>query len=244
LPLPMDRLRICQGPNCSWLFIDRSKAGRRRWCDMAVCGNTAKSRRFYARSRQHRSRKTARSPAWGRQGRRSALTRARPHWRCPNCASTSIWTAWFPRSDERGPIEAWLPESRTRAGQCVSALTSAGPLSHAWNSSSGISALTRAWPGSSNFFIETVSSVLAEKTDEQRCSSEDDKWRVHSLCGGDRENSYNRHKKGFFLHSHRKKPRPWRRISQHAGNRFTAEKFFCNRKRQRRNSPLSAYLFG
>jgi len=54
LPLPKDRLRICQGPNCSWLFIDSSKAGRRRWCDMAVCGNAAKSRRFYARSRQRR----------------------------------------------------------------------------------------------------------------------------------------------------------------------------------------------
>src|SRR4029453_1580192 len=54
-PLPMDRLRICQGPNCSWVFIDSSKAGRRRWCDMAVCGNAAKSRRFYARSRQRRS---------------------------------------------------------------------------------------------------------------------------------------------------------------------------------------------
>jgi len=51
LPLPIDRLRICQGPNCSWLFIDRSKGGRRRWCDMAVCGNAAKSRRFYARLR-------------------------------------------------------------------------------------------------------------------------------------------------------------------------------------------------
>jgi predicted RNA-binding Zn ribbon-like protein len=55
LPLPMDRLRICQGPNCSWVFIDSSKAGRRRWCDMAVCGNAAKSRRFYARSRKRRS---------------------------------------------------------------------------------------------------------------------------------------------------------------------------------------------
>jgi predicted RNA-binding Zn ribbon-like protein len=55
LPLPMDRLRICQGPNCSWVFIDSSKAGRRRWCDMAVCGNAAKSRRFYARSRRRRS---------------------------------------------------------------------------------------------------------------------------------------------------------------------------------------------
>ena len=52
LPLPKDRLRICQGPNCSWLFIDSSKAGRRVWCDMGVCGNAAKSRRFYARSRQ------------------------------------------------------------------------------------------------------------------------------------------------------------------------------------------------
>lgn len=54
LPSPADRLRICQGPECSWLFIDRSKAGRRRWCDMAVCGNAAKSRRFYARTRRHR----------------------------------------------------------------------------------------------------------------------------------------------------------------------------------------------
>jgi predicted RNA-binding Zn ribbon-like protein len=55
LPLPKDRLRICQGPNCSWLFIDSSKAGRRVWCDMAVCGNAAKSRRFQSRSRQRRS---------------------------------------------------------------------------------------------------------------------------------------------------------------------------------------------
>lgn len=55
LPLPADRLRICHGSNCSWLFIDSSKAGRRRWCDMAVCGNAAKSERFYARTRRRRS---------------------------------------------------------------------------------------------------------------------------------------------------------------------------------------------
>lgn len=54
LPLPTQRLRICEGPNCSWLFIDSSKAGRRRWCDMAVCGNAAKSRRFHARSSRRR----------------------------------------------------------------------------------------------------------------------------------------------------------------------------------------------
>ena len=51
LPLPVKRFRICHGPNCSWLFIDSSKAGRRRWCDMAVCGNAAKTRRFRSRSR-------------------------------------------------------------------------------------------------------------------------------------------------------------------------------------------------
>lgn len=55
LQLPKDRLRICHGPNCSWLFIDSSKAGRRRWCDMAVCGNAAKFRRFQKRSRHRRS---------------------------------------------------------------------------------------------------------------------------------------------------------------------------------------------
>jgi predicted RNA-binding Zn ribbon-like protein len=52
LPAPTDRIRICQGGNCSWVFIDSSKAGGRRWCDMAVCGNAAKSRRFYERSRR------------------------------------------------------------------------------------------------------------------------------------------------------------------------------------------------
>jgi predicted RNA-binding Zn ribbon-like protein len=51
LTAPPGRLRVCPGPDCAWTFIDRSKAGRRRWCDMAVCGNAAKSRRFYARER-------------------------------------------------------------------------------------------------------------------------------------------------------------------------------------------------
>ena len=51
MPMPSERLRLCAGPECSWLFVDRSKSGRRRWCDMAVCGNAAKSRRHYARER-------------------------------------------------------------------------------------------------------------------------------------------------------------------------------------------------
>jgi predicted RNA-binding Zn ribbon-like protein len=49
--LPLDRTRVCAGAVCGWLFIDRSKAGRRRWCDMATCGNAAKSKRHYERTR-------------------------------------------------------------------------------------------------------------------------------------------------------------------------------------------------
>jgi len=45
------RLRLCAGDDCAWLFLDQSKPGRRRWCDMATCGNVAKARRHYARQR-------------------------------------------------------------------------------------------------------------------------------------------------------------------------------------------------
>jgi predicted RNA-binding Zn ribbon-like protein len=38
----VDRLRICAADDCRWRFIDRSPAGRRRWCDMRTCGNRAK----------------------------------------------------------------------------------------------------------------------------------------------------------------------------------------------------------
>jgi predicted RNA-binding Zn ribbon-like protein len=45
----LDRLRLCDGHDCGWVFIDTSKNGKRRWCDMATCGNTAKARRFAER---------------------------------------------------------------------------------------------------------------------------------------------------------------------------------------------------
>jgi predicted RNA-binding Zn ribbon-like protein len=45
------RLRACANQGCRWLFIDRSPAGRRRWCDMRTCGNQAKVRRHRARAR-------------------------------------------------------------------------------------------------------------------------------------------------------------------------------------------------
>ena len=49
--LPRERLRECAAPRCTWIFIDRSRGGQRRWCDMATCGNQAKSRRNYERRR-------------------------------------------------------------------------------------------------------------------------------------------------------------------------------------------------
>jgi predicted RNA-binding Zn ribbon-like protein len=45
------RIRECGEKTCRWLFLDQSKNHSRRWCDMKVCGNRAKARRFYARLR-------------------------------------------------------------------------------------------------------------------------------------------------------------------------------------------------
>jgi predicted RNA-binding Zn ribbon-like protein len=52
--LDADRTRVCRGRDCGWLFIDSSKSGRRIWCDMATCGNTAKSQRFARASRRRK----------------------------------------------------------------------------------------------------------------------------------------------------------------------------------------------
>lgn len=43
------RLKQCPGTGCGWLFLDRSRNRSRRWCEMEVCGNRAKSRRHRAR---------------------------------------------------------------------------------------------------------------------------------------------------------------------------------------------------
>jgi len=45
------QIRECEAPDCCWLFVDSSRGGRRKWCDMSVCGNRAKARRYYARHR-------------------------------------------------------------------------------------------------------------------------------------------------------------------------------------------------
>ena len=44
------RIKTCNGIDCDWLFIDKTKAHRRQWCDSRTCGNTARVRRFRQRS--------------------------------------------------------------------------------------------------------------------------------------------------------------------------------------------------
>ena len=41
----LDRVRRCADPRCGRVFQDETKNGRRRWCDMATCGNRAKAAR-------------------------------------------------------------------------------------------------------------------------------------------------------------------------------------------------------
>ncbi len=52
------RVRECASDTCSWIFVDRTKNGSRRWCDMRGCGNRAKVRAF--RDRQTRASRRAR----------------------------------------------------------------------------------------------------------------------------------------------------------------------------------------
>jgi predicted RNA-binding Zn ribbon-like protein len=44
------RVKQCAGADCGWLFLDTSRNNSRRWCDMEVCGNRAKVRRFRGRA--------------------------------------------------------------------------------------------------------------------------------------------------------------------------------------------------
>ncbi|HTV66065.1 MAG TPA: ABATE domain-containing protein [Bryocella sp.] len=45
-------VRFCEAPDCQWLFLDHSRNRSRRWCDMTTCGNRAKARRHYQRTRE------------------------------------------------------------------------------------------------------------------------------------------------------------------------------------------------
>jgi predicted RNA-binding Zn ribbon-like protein len=44
-------VRQCASETCAWLFVDKTKNHRRRWCDMKSCGNRDKARRYYQRQK-------------------------------------------------------------------------------------------------------------------------------------------------------------------------------------------------
>ena len=46
-----DRVRFCDGADCTRPYVDTSRARTRRWCGMAGCGDRAKSAAYRARRR-------------------------------------------------------------------------------------------------------------------------------------------------------------------------------------------------
>lgn len=47
-----DQGRIKECEACSWLFLDRTKNNRKRWCNPAFCGSADKAKRYYQRRKQ------------------------------------------------------------------------------------------------------------------------------------------------------------------------------------------------
>jgi len=47
----LGRLKMCESPECHWIFFDRSKPANRRWCSSDRCGNRQKVRTYRERHR-------------------------------------------------------------------------------------------------------------------------------------------------------------------------------------------------
>jgi predicted RNA-binding Zn ribbon-like protein len=45
----LSHIRACAASDCGWWFVDDTKNRSRRWCDMKLCGNREKVRRFRAK---------------------------------------------------------------------------------------------------------------------------------------------------------------------------------------------------
>jgi predicted RNA-binding Zn ribbon-like protein len=50
----MERIGICEGDGCGWLFYDQSRNRSGKWSDTGDCGSRAKARRFYKRKRENK----------------------------------------------------------------------------------------------------------------------------------------------------------------------------------------------
>jgi len=49
---PIQRIKKCAADDCGVLFVDHSRAGARRWCSMADCGNRYKVQTFRAQRKK------------------------------------------------------------------------------------------------------------------------------------------------------------------------------------------------
>jgi predicted RNA-binding Zn ribbon-like protein len=56
------RIKECAGARCGWLFFDSSRNRSRRWCSMRDCGNRAKVRRHYERTRRQKKPRSRKGP--------------------------------------------------------------------------------------------------------------------------------------------------------------------------------------
>lgn len=43
------RVKACRADDCRWAFVDTARNRSRQWCDMTICGNREKARRFRSR---------------------------------------------------------------------------------------------------------------------------------------------------------------------------------------------------
>lgn len=49
------RLRLCDNPDCRWVYVDETRNRSKRYCDDKMCGNLMKVRRFRARRKAETS---------------------------------------------------------------------------------------------------------------------------------------------------------------------------------------------
>lgn len=49
------RIKLCENPNCRWIFYDESKNRSKRWCEGSCCGNLLAVRKFRAKQKSQKT---------------------------------------------------------------------------------------------------------------------------------------------------------------------------------------------
>ncbi len=70
---PPERVRGCAGPGRGWFFLDRTRAGTRRWCSSDGCGNRDRVRRHYARTHASGGTSSTGPGSWAPPARPAAM---------------------------------------------------------------------------------------------------------------------------------------------------------------------------